>query len=462
MDRASQTDSTPGMSALRPVAFVLSGGTSLGAIQVGMLQALYERGVAPDLILGSSAGAVNGAFIALRDASVATTQVLGTSGGGCAARRSPAQRWTSRAPTSLVRGRARPPVPTSPPRRRRAGSGASPASAPSLDTARAPEVCAAYGEGTGTRMSATPPPVLDPAEPGTPGGSDAALSTRAFEERRVAPERVRALAQLEAGLQGRLKRRPVLFGAPIVVGEALIAILVGVPLGAATDLKAVALIGAICVAGLLWRQGWWREVGFGGPSSWRSQRLLIVPAVWALLSVAGGLASLDLSDPAGLALNLPQNLLTGFSEEGLTRGLLLSLLLVGALRSGRGPVGAVLISAVVFGLLHLVNDVIFGTPQVSGLLQVVFAIMVGIWFGALLLRTNALWALAGLHGLFNAGSALKGDNDNVVGTILVLATLLLAAHGLFLLRRVKRDDHAVTAQRNSSSTLAEDREVAPA
>jgi NTE family protein len=30
------------------VAFVLSGGAGLGAIQVGMLRALYERGIAPE------------------------------------------------------------------------------------------------------------------------------------------------------------------------------------------------------------------------------------------------------------------------------------------------------------------------------------------------------------------------------------------------------------------------------
>lgn len=45
-------------------AFVLSGGGSLGAIQVGMLQALIARGVHPDLIVGTSVGAVNGAWLA--------------------------------------------------------------------------------------------------------------------------------------------------------------------------------------------------------------------------------------------------------------------------------------------------------------------------------------------------------------------------------------------------------------
>ena len=47
-------------------AFVLSGGASLGAIQVGMIRALYERDVSPDLIVGTSVGALNGAFIASR------------------------------------------------------------------------------------------------------------------------------------------------------------------------------------------------------------------------------------------------------------------------------------------------------------------------------------------------------------------------------------------------------------
>src|SRR5918997_183011 len=49
------------------VAFVLSGGASLGAIQVGMLRPLAERGIRPDVIVGASVGAVNGAFLASRD-----------------------------------------------------------------------------------------------------------------------------------------------------------------------------------------------------------------------------------------------------------------------------------------------------------------------------------------------------------------------------------------------------------
>jgi NTE family protein len=45
-------------------AFVLGGGGILGATQVGMLRALVEAGVRPDVVLGTSVGAVNGALVA--------------------------------------------------------------------------------------------------------------------------------------------------------------------------------------------------------------------------------------------------------------------------------------------------------------------------------------------------------------------------------------------------------------
>ena len=60
----------------KTTAFVLSGGASLGSIQVGMLEALYERGIVPDLLVGTSAGALNGAFIASRPPVVDTAREL--------------------------------------------------------------------------------------------------------------------------------------------------------------------------------------------------------------------------------------------------------------------------------------------------------------------------------------------------------------------------------------------------
>jgi NTE family protein len=45
-------------------AFVLAGGGSIGAVQVGMLRRLLAQGVAPDFVVGSSVGAINGAYLA--------------------------------------------------------------------------------------------------------------------------------------------------------------------------------------------------------------------------------------------------------------------------------------------------------------------------------------------------------------------------------------------------------------
>ena len=57
-------------------AFVLSGGGSLGAVQVGMLRALAERGITPDLLVGTSAGALNAAFVAGHGTSPASLDLL--------------------------------------------------------------------------------------------------------------------------------------------------------------------------------------------------------------------------------------------------------------------------------------------------------------------------------------------------------------------------------------------------
>jgi NTE family protein len=45
-------------------AFVLSGGANYGAQQVGALEALFEQGLQPDMIMGVSAGALNAAWVA--------------------------------------------------------------------------------------------------------------------------------------------------------------------------------------------------------------------------------------------------------------------------------------------------------------------------------------------------------------------------------------------------------------
>jgi len=49
----------------RKIAFVLSGGGNFGALQAGALEVLLGSGILPDIIVGTSAGALNAIFIAI-------------------------------------------------------------------------------------------------------------------------------------------------------------------------------------------------------------------------------------------------------------------------------------------------------------------------------------------------------------------------------------------------------------
>src|SRR5262249_34335261 len=63
-------------------AFVLGGGGLLGAHEVGMLRALTEAGVLPNLGVGTSVGAFNGAFVAADPQAAADLLAKAWQGGG--------------------------------------------------------------------------------------------------------------------------------------------------------------------------------------------------------------------------------------------------------------------------------------------------------------------------------------------------------------------------------------------
>jgi len=60
---------------MEKTAFVFAGGGSLGAIQVGMLRELVAWGLTPDVIIGASAGAINGAYFACHPGQAGAAQL---------------------------------------------------------------------------------------------------------------------------------------------------------------------------------------------------------------------------------------------------------------------------------------------------------------------------------------------------------------------------------------------------
>lgn len=57
------------------VGIVLSGGGPLGALQVGALKALFDKGVRPDLVTGTSVGAMNASFLAFNPTPEGVTEM---------------------------------------------------------------------------------------------------------------------------------------------------------------------------------------------------------------------------------------------------------------------------------------------------------------------------------------------------------------------------------------------------
>jgi NTE family protein len=66
-NRREESPSTrvPRSAAAPREVVVFSGGGSLGAAQVGALQALFEAGIVPDAVIGCSVGAINAAYVAV-------------------------------------------------------------------------------------------------------------------------------------------------------------------------------------------------------------------------------------------------------------------------------------------------------------------------------------------------------------------------------------------------------------
>jgi NTE family protein len=58
------------------LAFVLSGGGARGALQVGALRALLEAEIYPDLLVGTSAGAINATYLAIRGVRLESVETL--------------------------------------------------------------------------------------------------------------------------------------------------------------------------------------------------------------------------------------------------------------------------------------------------------------------------------------------------------------------------------------------------
>jgi uncharacterized protein len=231
-------------------------------------------------------------------------------------------------------------------------------------------------------------------------------------------------------------RRPLLF-VVLVMLTLQAFVLVGLLLSHLLDIPVISLdlplmlLNALFAVVLLTSLRWWRKTGFNAPSKWQNLHLLLLPL--SLLLVPFLLVQPQLPSADKLVVLAVVTLLIGFQEEAIFRGILLRAL------TPRGIMQAVLISALLFGIIHA-NSLLVGRDPVFVLSQIVASTLGAIGLAALRVRMNTIWLLILLHAFndfvqFIATGGIEAQQVALYIPILKIGIgAVMALYGLYLLR----------------------------
>jgi membrane protease YdiL (CAAX protease family) len=198
---------------------------------------------------------------------------------------------------------------------------------------------------------------------------------------------------------------------------------------------------------LLARFGWLDTAGFTSSKKWQALWLGWPLLLFIFINLDERVV-IDTSRPVLIVLHLLTALSTGWVEEVLCRGVVVSALLRKWGQTRKGIYLSVLVSSILFGAVHLLNFLAGRKPLLNTATQITFAIFFGVIFAACLLRNRAIWPVIMLHaavdwagtlrevsvggGLRTLEPAMSLEN----AAISILITLPLFLYGLFILRKV--------------------------
>ena len=194
-------------------------------------------------------------------------------------------------------------------------------------------------------------------------------------------------------------------------------------------------LATIPVIVLLWHL---EAAGLARLGGWRSWVLVLLPlaylALVALYVYAGGLRA-EVPD-RGLAGAVTLNMLAvGLFEEAVFRGVVLQALLTGWGRSGWGVAGSLILSSLLFGVLHMLN-LLAGKGIGEALEQGLSAIVAGLCYGVLVVWAGSIWPAVALHGAVNAAVNVRvasmANYREPAGANVRMALLTLPALGYVL------------------------------
>ena len=208
----------------------------------------------------------------------------------------------------------------------------------------------------------------------------------------------------------------------------LISLLFSLPLTAYAVQSLGTLLATTLLLVICWRFGWLRPAGITSPGSWKVWLYALAALVYLVVvygfvffgEIVFDPTVLSLSGEAG-AIALRQ-LIVGLVEEILFRGVILYTLVRVWGKSRRGLAGSVLLSAFLFGALHLLQGTV-GSSLDLALLVSLESFMSGIWWAAIVLLGVSIWPTVVLHTLSNLSVLIR---------LLALPGFILSGAGFFL------------------------------
>ncbi len=156
------------------------------------------------------------------------------------------------------------------------------------------------------------------------------------------------------------------------------------------------VVGVVFLFGVVGFFGWWRDTGLRPARSAKSLLILWFPALIILGFFTVGLLLGYPPLQAFIIVGI-NTLIVGISEELAFRGILFS----GA-RSAMRPWGAIAITSVIFGAVHVLNGITTGDWTAASV-QAVAAAMSGLLFIAILIRTGSIIPAMIVHWLWDFG-----------------------------------------------------------
>jgi membrane protease YdiL (CAAX protease family) len=173
------------------------------------------------------------------------------------------------------------------------------------------------------------------------------------------------------------------------------------------DAAAKLVIFAVFVL-LLWRFGWLRASGLTSlRPSWGwllFLGLFVFKLFGELYAFTGDIALVLPSTPLTTAEAI-YPITTSLVEETISRALVLTAMLLAWGNTKKGIVKSVILSSLLFGLIHLFNIIV--RPPSVVLLQAAIVSLPGIFYAAIVLKTRSLWPPIIFHWISNAAVNIK-------------------------------------------------------